>query len=86
MFECERALDLLARHEDWAWTNDVLVRKHLWPILQQWGSEKGDDSQGDLVQSVLRLVGKFDGHSGTWLAMYCVPSLMFSMDARQGPK
>ncbi|KAK2143650.1 hypothetical protein LSH36_824g03055 [Paralvinella palmiformis] len=62
VFECERALDLLARHEDWAWTNDVLVRKHLWPILQQWGSEKGDDSQGDLVQSVLRLVGFLMSH------------------------
>ena len=45
----------------WSWTNDVLIGRHLWPILQQWNGGKGGEEGGVVKEAVLvcvlRLIG-----------------------------
>ena len=58
-----RCLSLLASCRGWSWTNDVLVAKQLWPVLQQWhGQRKGGgvvEMREVVVVCILRLIGMF---------------------------
>ena len=54
-------LNLLGWCRGWAWTNDFLIGKQLWPVLQAWN---GRDKEGGaslvkeaVVVCVLRLIG-----------------------------
>ena len=68
-YQIVRCLNLVCRCKGWAWTNDFLIAKHLWPILQQWngkttgaGSAHDDDVVRDcVVVCILRLIGKLCG-------------------------
>ncbi|XP_076323637.1 uncharacterized protein LOC143232294 isoform X2 [Tachypleus tridentatus] len=63
MFELSKAVELLARREGWEWTNNVLIRELLWPVLQQWSVrsqsfEENKESVNDMkVVFVLKLFG-----------------------------
>ena len=35
-FEVVKCLELLATLLGWRWTNDILIREHLWSILREW--------------------------------------------------
>lgn len=59
-------LNLLAMCKQWTWTNDFMVGKFLWPILQEWNGGKGKEGEEEVetkdavVVCVLRLIGKDD--------------------------
>ncbi|XP_022095306.1 uncharacterized protein LOC110981757 [Acanthaster planci] len=38
-YEIVKALELLAHHLGWKWTNDHLIREKLWPILKNWSQD-----------------------------------------------
>ena len=56
-FHLVHTLRLLAWFKGWVWTSDVLIRAHLWPILQTWNSKK-DSVPEATVMAVVRLLGK----------------------------
>ena len=39
------------------WTNDTLIRAHLWPLLQQWNAKQDSVREATVVCTV-RLIGK----------------------------
>jgi len=55
-------LNLLATCKRWAWTNEFLIGKLLWPILEGAGSRnvsaEGEEVKEAAVVCVVRLVGK----------------------------
>ncbi|XP_022243184.1 uncharacterized protein LOC111086068 [Limulus polyphemus] len=63
VFELSKAVELLARREGWEWTNNVLIRELLWPVLQQWSVrsqclEENKESVNEIkVVFVLKLFG-----------------------------
>lgn len=53
------ALRLLATVRGWkGWTNDVLIRQHLWPLLQVWNKDP-DSLREATVVCIVRLLGQF---------------------------
>eukprot|EP00731_Ephydatia_muelleri_P028122 Em0019g995a len=46
--------------QGWAWTNDVLIRGHLWPTLQQWNN-KSESIREATVVCIIRLFGFISG-------------------------
>lgn len=56
-FHLVHCLRLLSWHQGWAWTNDVLIRSHLWPTLQQWNN-KSESIREATVVCIIRLIGK----------------------------
>jgi len=56
-FHLVHSLRLLAWFKGWLWTSDVLIRTHLWPILQNWNAKK-DSVPEATVMAVVRLLGK----------------------------
>ncbi|XP_072033180.1 uncharacterized protein [Amphiura filiformis] len=61
-FELSKAMELLAVVMGWEWTNDVLIREHLWPVLKKWTvglrSENGiKNGSACLVMKIIANVG-----------------------------
>ncbi len=40
------------------WTNDTLIRAHLWPILKKWNSSEGSEVKDAAAVCVVRLIGE----------------------------
>ena len=57
-FQLVHSLRLLAWFKEWVWTSDVLIRAHIWPILQSWNFKR-DSVPEATVMAVVRLLGKF---------------------------
>ena len=51
------ALRVLSAVRGWTWSNDVLIRQHLWPLLQQWNKDSSCLREATIV-CILRLIGK----------------------------
>ncbi|KAM4688600.1 little elongation complex subunit 1 [Discoglossus pictus] len=56
------AIDLLCCHQKWIWTNDNVISKELWPILDKWVRRKKGNINiafvpDIVVAAVLRIVG-----------------------------
>ena len=52
------ALRVLSAVKGWKeWTNDVLIRDHLWPLLQQW-NKKPESLREATIVCIVRLLGK----------------------------
>lgn len=56
-FQLVHSLRLLAWFKEWVWTSDILIRAHIWPILQAWNSKR-DSVPEATVMAVVRLLGK----------------------------
>ena len=56
-FHLVHTLWLLAWFKGWVWTSDVLIRAHLWPILQAWNAKKDSVAEAT-VMAVVRLLGE----------------------------
>jgi hypothetical protein len=61
-FQLVHSLRLLAWFKGWVWTSDVLIKAHIWPILQAWNCKK-DSVPEATVMAVVRLLG-FIGQQG----------------------
>ncbi len=57
-FHIVHSLRLLAYTQGWVWTNDSLIRAHIWPILQKWNSSEGSDVKEAAAVCVVRLIGE----------------------------
>lgn len=55
-FHLVHTLRLLSWFKGWVWTSDVLIKAHVWPILQAWNSKK-DSVPEATVMAVVRLLG-----------------------------
>ena len=53
------ALRVLGACQGWAWTNDTLIRRYLWPLLQQWNKQPGSLREAAVV-CIIRLLGEID--------------------------
>ncbi len=54
-----KALELLAGHEGWAWVNNTLIVDIIWPRLRAWaGSPKTSEIPVVAIQCLLRCLGK----------------------------
>ena len=64
------ALRVLSAVRGWTWSNDVLIRQHLWPLLQQWNKDSSCLREATIV-CILRLIGKEISSSYTvsWLVL-----------------
>ena len=56
-FHIVHCLRAIAHHQGWVWTNDTLIRAHLWPLLQQWNANR-DAVRETTVVCAVRLIGK----------------------------
>ena len=56
-FHLVHALRLLSWFKGWVWTSDVLIKAHIWPILQAWNSKKDSVAEAT-VMAVVRLLGE----------------------------
>lgn len=56
-FQLVHTLRLLAWFKGWVWTSDVLIKAHIWPILQAWNCKKGSVPEAT-VMAVVRLLGE----------------------------
>ena len=57
-FRVVHCLRMLAWFLGWVWTNDTLIRAHIWPILQQWHGKKGEAVRESTVICIIRLIGE----------------------------
>jgi len=55
-FHIVHCLRLLTWYQGWVWTNDVLIRAYLWPLLQQWNTNV-DSVREATVVCIMRLIG-----------------------------
>jgi len=55
-FHIVHCLRFLTWYQGWVWTNDVLIRAYLWPLLQQWNSN-ADSVREATVVCIMRLIG-----------------------------
>ena len=60
-FHLVHTLRLLSWFKGWVWTSDVLIKAHVWPILQSWNS-KSDSVPEATVMAVVRLLGDASLH------------------------
>lgn len=72
-FQLVHSLRLLAWFKEWVWTSDVLIRAHIWPILQAWNFKR-DSVPEATVMAVVRLLGKF---TIIVKSLHCTPSIYF---------
>ena len=56
-FHIVHCLRMISHFQGWVWTNDTLIRAHLWPLLQQWNA-KQDTVRDATVVCTVRLIGK----------------------------
>ena len=56
-FHIVHCLRAIAHYQGWVWTNDTLIRAHLWPLLQEWNSNQDAVREAAVVCAV-RLIGK----------------------------
>ena len=56
-FHIVYCLRAIAHYQGWVWTNDTLIRAHLWPLLQQWNANQDAVREATVVCAV-RLIGK----------------------------
>ena len=56
-FHIVHCLRAIAHYQGWVWTNDTLIRAHLWPLLQQWNAKQDAVHEAAIVCAV-RLIGK----------------------------
>ena len=70
-FYIVHALRLLAWFKGWTWTSDVLIRAHLWPILQSWNAKRESVKEAT-VMAVVRLLGQSDKPHHTCIYIICV--------------
>ena len=51
-----QSLRLLGFQQGWVWTNDTLIRAHVWPLLQQWNKDR-DSVREAAIACTVRLIG-----------------------------
>ncbi len=60
-FELSKAMELLASSMGWEWTNNILIREHLWPVLKKWTLGLRSENNGIKNGSaclVMKIIGK----------------------------
>lgn len=57
-FQVVHCLRILSWYRGWVWTNDTLIRAHLWPLLQQWNGTSRESVREATVVCVIRLIGE----------------------------
>ena len=67
-FHIVHCLRAIAHYQGWVWTNDTLIRAHLWPLLQQWNANQDAVREAAIVCTV-RLIGK-SSFREQWLYFY----------------
>ena len=58
-FHIVHCLRLISHFQGWVWTNDTLIRAHLWPLLQKWNSSEGSGVKDAAAVCTVRLIGKY---------------------------
>ncbi|KAI0240104.1 hypothetical protein LSAT2_009186 [Lamellibrachia satsuma] len=57
LYDAEKALELLSMKEGWQWTNNQLIIKLIWPVLQQWATGGQHPFSDRAIGSLLRVLG-----------------------------
>ena len=55
-FHLVHTLRLISWFKGWVWTSDVLIKAHIWPILQSWNGKR-DSVPEATVMAAVRLLG-----------------------------
>ena len=64
-FHIVHCMRMISCDQGWVWTNDTLIRAHLWPLLQQWNAKQDSVREATIVCAV-RLIGEsinFETHA-----------------------
>ena len=77
-FHIVHCLRAIAFNQGWVWTNDSLIRAHLWPLLQQWNANRDAVREATIVCTV-RLIGKLSDTILKWKLSLILCSGKFGM-------
>ena len=59
LYDAAKALELLSAKEGWHWTNNHLIIKLIWPVLQQWLAGGQHSFSDSAVGTLLRVLGAY---------------------------